>query len=452
MSTLANEPDGYVVEKSEYAAQPYEQESVEAELWSKCDDDIFKIWRDLDRAPELYDDRYMRALVSTTLSRNILFDVKTMPEAVYLRLLDAMCDSISTGIYLSAPFGANLASRKTTAVLKSKSYYVGRQFYYLVERDFVYGFIRFGEAVTMSVAQILELDTHGVTADQIAKWWPGKESLCVYTVLDFIPFPKPMRTTPVEGSNVFVENVQFLEDAEEDEEESGDEGPVEKAGKMKTEGGNEYPASAFAYVPDPDTPSTWKLRLWEDPDKKITAAQLGRAAAAFSAGGFRGNRVQLPQKDQAKVKARIRREYEKLGLDAPKSIQKSGVEGRVNIVGNICKASMNEELRFVFGEVLVPDHEDVQKDIIGVDEIRKAAWGFMQDCQQVGLSHKSEAPGITVVESFLAPVDMKIEEQEIKKGTWLLGVQINNDDVWEDVKQGKYTGFSIEAFATRIPV
>ena len=33
--------------------------------------------------------------------------------------------------------------------------------------------------------------------------------------------------------------------------------------EMKTEDGVQYPAAAFAYVPHPDKPSTWKLRLWD---------------------------------------------------------------------------------------------------------------------------------------------------------------------------------------------
>ena len=44
---------------------------------------------------------------------------------------------------------------------------------------------------------------------------------------------------------------------------------------MKTEDGERYPAAAYAYVPDASKPSTWKLRLWQDPVKKVTKRQLG---------------------------------------------------------------------------------------------------------------------------------------------------------------------------------
>jgi len=98
-------------------------------------------------------------------------------------------------------------------------------------------------------------------------------------------------------------------------------GKEEKAVSMKTEGGIAFPAADFAYVPDPATPSTWKLRLSEGRPGNITIAQLGRAAAAFSSGGFRGNKVQIPEDKVAGVKTRIRNEYKKLNAEAPASVK-----------------------------------------------------------------------------------------------------------------------------------
>lgn len=94
----------------------------------------------------------------------------------------------------------------------------------------------------------------------------------------------------------------------------------------KTEGGIEYPASAYAYVPDKDQPSTWKLRLWQDPEQKITKSQLGRASAALSPGGFRGNRVEIPSDDLPAVKQKVRRAYKSLGVadeDIPRWVKES---------------------------------------------------------------------------------------------------------------------------------
>lgn len=82
----------------------------------------------------------------------------------------------------------------------------------------------------------------------------------------------------------------------------------------KTEGGVCYPASDYAVVPDKASVSTWKLRLSQGRPGNITVSQLGRAAAAFSSGGFRGKQVQLSAQEKSRAKARIRREYRKLGV------------------------------------------------------------------------------------------------------------------------------------------
>lgn len=86
--------------------------------------------------------------------------------------------------------------------------------------------------------------------------------------------------------------------------------------KTKTEGGTEYPAEAYAYVPDPEKPSTWKLRLWEDTEKKETAAQVARAIQAISPSGFRGNQVQIPDADMPTVKDKIKAAWLKTHPDA----------------------------------------------------------------------------------------------------------------------------------------
>ncbi len=92
---------------------------------------------------------------------------------------------------------------------------------------------------------------------------------------------------------------------------------------MKRENGIDFPARDYAYVPDPQKPSTWKLRLTERPGK-VTIRQLGRAAAALSTGGFRGKKAQIPKEALSSVKRRVRQEYRKLGVkdaDIPNSVK-----------------------------------------------------------------------------------------------------------------------------------
>lgn len=99
----------------------------------------------------------------------------------------------------------------------------------------------------------------------------------------------------------------------------------EKEQNFKTEDGTKFYASDFLYVPDKSKPSTWKLRIAEGKSGNVTIAQLGRAAAAFSSGGFRGNKVQLPGGESGRIKAKLRSKYRALGAkedEIPESIRK----------------------------------------------------------------------------------------------------------------------------------
>lgn len=107
---------------------------------------------------------------------------------------------------------------------------------------------------------------------------------------------------------------------------------VKEQAVMKTEDGVKFPAAAYAYVGDPEKSTTWKLRLWEDPTKKVTRAQLGRAVAALSPGGFRGQKVAIPAADLSAVKRKIRAEYRKLDVedeDIPRWVREKQTRERI---------------------------------------------------------------------------------------------------------------------------
>lgn len=86
----------------------------------------------------------------------------------------------------------------------------------------------------------------------------------------------------------------------------------------KREQGKNFPASDFAFVPDRNKPSTWKLRLTESPGGKPTAAQVGRAVAALGK-GFRGRKVQLPAEARSRVVAKVRAAWRKANPGKPAS-------------------------------------------------------------------------------------------------------------------------------------
>ena len=78
-----------------------------------------------------------------------------------------------------------------------------------------------------------------------------------------------------------------------------------KAITGQTVDGQVFTANDFAYVPDKDLSSTWKLRLTSTPGGKPDARIVGAAVAALGK-GFRGKKVQIPAEALSGVKARVR--------------------------------------------------------------------------------------------------------------------------------------------------
>lgn len=111
-----------------------------------------------------------------------------------------------------------------------------------------------------------------------------------------------------------------------------------------------------------------------------------------------------------------------------------------------------DEERFVLGIVLEPETKDSQGDIYSEDEVRKAAHGFMADFQNIGLMHRTIINGkAQILESYVAPAAFSIGDQEVKKGTWMFGVRVSDDDLWSEVQSEELTGFSIGGSAVRTP-
>lgn len=153
--------------------------------------------------------------------------------------------------------------------------------------------------------------------------------------------------------------------------------------RTKIEDGQEYPASAYAYVPEPGRPSTWKLRLWESPQKRVTRTQVARAIQAIEPEGFRGQRAEIPAEQMPHVRARLRAAWTSVADDdeAPSSIRKDGLISRV--VEKIGRAISGDRMQRLsdahktIGEVLKEcspgedDHGEKEKAML--DEMSREA-------------------------------------------------------------------------------
>lgn len=112
---------------------------------------------------------------------------------------------------------------------------------------------------------------------------------------------------------------------------------------------------------------------------------------------------------------------------------------------------VDTEKRLVYGPVLVPETFDSQDHIISVDEIEKSAHEFLalfNIYTGMGVMHEELNADIIPVQSFIAPVDYTLGDEEIKKGTWMLVSKVLDDDIWQQVKDGELRGYSIGGKAT----
>lgn len=110
--------------------------------------------------------------------------------------------------------------------------------------------------------------------------------------------------------------------------------------------------------------------------------------------------------------------------------------------GRIVKA--DTESHYVTGIVYEPMVEDSQGNYMTEEEIAKAAHWFMKNECSVDIQHCfKKADGCEVVESYVAKSDMEIDGQPIKKGTWLMTMEISNADVWDSISKGDITGYSM---------
>lgn len=107
----------------------------------------------------------------------------------------------------------------------------------------------------------------------------------------------------------------------------------------------------------------------------------------------------------------------------------------------------DKEEHIVCGIVYEPDTEDSQGDEANEEEIRKAAYQFMEKVQLFKVMHKGKKVKVKILESYIAPVKFTLAKQKVKKGTWLITVRVLDKKIWKAVKDGELNGFSMAGYA-----
>lgn len=149
--------------------------------------------------------------------------------------------------------------------------------------------------------------------------------------------------------------------------------------------------------------------------------------------------------------------------DESKTVQTiSEKSKKLDITYNIpihIKKDSHEEEKMIFGIVLEPNdgakrgiplEPDAHGDIYSQDDVKKAAYSFMEDddAGNRGYMHQFFMnEDFTLLENYVTKGKTEIDTEDgpikLRKGTWVIGVRVNSDNVWSMIKNKEITGFSI---------
>src|SRR5690606_10836816 len=117
--------------------------------------------------------------------------------------------------------------------------------------------------------------------------------------------------------------------------------------------------------------------------------------------------------------------------------------------------SVEPEQRIALFVVLEPQDGDLTNDAHGdtytAEEVAKACRNFGDHCNKANLFHKVETQDAEIIENYIAPVDFQLDNEIVKKGTWLQKWYFPETEVgevlWQAVKNGEINGVSIQCRA-----
>ncbi len=114
------------------------------------------------------------------------------------------------------------------------------------------------------------------------------------------------------------------------------------------------------------------------------------------------------------------------------------------------KTRLSEDM-VVYGVVYAPGEPDAHGDYTTAEEIKKAAWKFLREgrVRNVDVEHTYREAPAYVAESWLSKGNDPLFPDE-PEGTWIVGIKVEDENLWKRIKKGEYRGFSLAGTARAV--
>ena len=158
---------------------------------------------------------------------------------------------------------------------------------------------------------------------------------------------------------------------------------------------------------------------------------------------------------------------QELAIDAISLVSSPAIEQDFVFFGkeknNLTFAKVDEEKRMLVSPALIPNKQIFRYDpntdsdyyvYFSPETVRKASELYLKhnNHHKATYEHQDRVSGVLTVESWIIE-DTKTDKStlygySLPKGTWMVKMKIENDDLWNKIKDGELKGLSIEGYFT----
>lgn len=126
----------------------------------------------------------------------------------------------------------------------------------------------------------------------------------------------------------------------------------------------------------------------------------------------------------------------------------------IKILHKNIEKDVSIEERLVYGVVAEPNVYDAHNEWMKGLTIKEAAHKWSANYRKIGFMHYDllNEKAVEVVETYLAPQDFTYDGSDtvVKKGSWIVVTRINEEKIWQLIKAGKMTGYSLGGLGATI--